>query len=76
MLLLSVEPPLTMYAELVPVDTILQSKEKPFSFTLVEEFTPDHQINLVVEDKQKQQATFVTQSLKSGFNPIDNQLID
>jgi hypothetical protein len=76
MLLLSVEPPLTMYAELVPVDSILQTKEKPFSFTLVEEFTSEHQINLVVEDKQKQQAIFITQSNKSETNPTENQLID
>ena len=76
MLLLSVKSGLEMLAELAPIGRTLQSKEKPFSFTLVEEFTPGHQINLVVEDKQKQQAIFVTQSLKSGFNPIDNQLID
>ena len=42
-----------MSAELVPFDRTLQSKEKPFSFDLVEEFTNNHQINLVVEDKQK-----------------------
>ena len=44
---------LEMSAELVPADRTLQSKEKPFSFDLVEEFTNNHQINLVVEDKQK-----------------------
>ena len=42
-----------MTAELVPFDRSLKSKEKPFSFDLVEEFTNNHQIDLVVEDKQK-----------------------
>ena len=64
MLLLSreLESPLKMSAELVPFDRTLQSKEKPFSFDLVEKFTNYHQINLVVEDKQKQRAIFITQS--------------
>ena len=64
MLLLSREEKSTLKisAELVPADKTLQSKEKPFSFDLVEEFTNNHQINLVVEDKQKQRAIFVSQS--------------
>ena len=79
MLLLSreLESPQKMSAELVPFDRTLQSKEKPFSFDLVEEFTNNHQINLVVEDKQKQRAIFITQSFHGGdINYSDNKLID
>ena len=79
MLLLSREDKsnLKMSAELVPFDRTLQSKEKLFSFDLVEEFTNNHKIFLVVEDKQKQRAIFVTQSAHDGdSNYSDNELID
>ena len=77
MLLLSVESPLKISAELVPFDRTLQSKEKTFSFDLVEEFTNTHQINLVIKDKQKQRAIFVTQSSHcSDSNRSFNKLID
>ena len=59
MLLLSRESELKMSAELVP-DVSTQSKDN--SFVLKEEFTKDHQIDLVVEDKHKQLAIFVIQS--------------
>ena len=59
MVLLSVESPLKMCAELFPEEST-QSKDK--SFLLVAEFTSNHQINMVFEEKQKQQAIFVTQS--------------
>ena len=71
MLLLSRESPLKMSAELVP-DESTQIKDN--SFVLLHKFTDNHQINLVLEDKQ--QAIFVTQSFQSSSNPSDNQLID
>ena len=61
-----------MSAELVP-DVSTQSKDK--SFVLKEKFTANHQINLVFEDKHKQQAIFVTQS-KANANSTENSLID
>ena len=73
MLLLSRVSPLKMSADLVP-DESTQSKDN--SFALLQEFTNAHQINLVLEDKHKQQAIFVTQSFQSSSNPTDNQLID
>ena len=57
MLLLSRESPLKRSAELVPDESPLG---KDNSFALVDQFTNNHQINLVVEDKHKQQAIFVT----------------
>ena len=48
----------------------------PLSFALEKEFTGNHQINLVFEDLENQQAIFVTQSSRSGSNPTDNSLID
>ena len=51
-----------MAAELVPIDQTLQTKENILKFALLEKFTNAHMINLVVEDKHKQQAIFVTQS--------------
>ena len=48
-----------MFAELVP-DESTQSRDN--SFTLDEKFTKAHQINLVLQDKHKQHAVFVTQS--------------
>ena len=45
-----------MFAELVPDESSLG---KDNSFALVDEFTNDHQINLIVEDKHKQQAILV-----------------
>ena len=48
---------LKMKAELVSDESPLG---KDNSFALVDQFTNDHQINLIVEDKHKQQAIFVT----------------
>ena len=74
MLLLSRESELKMSAELVP-DVSTQSKDN--SFVLKEKYTIYHQINLVVEDKHKQLAVFVTQSVHdSDSNEIKNGLID
>ena len=61
-----------MSAELVPDES---TNNKDNSFALQEEFTNAHQINLVLEDKQKQQAIFVTQS-NADTNDSDNELID
>ena len=72
MLLLSRVSPLKMSADLVP-DESTQSKDN--SFALLQEFTNAHQINLVLEDKHKQQAIFATQSY-AATNETDNQLID
>ena len=76
MLLVSRESPLKMAAELVPVDQTLQTKENILKFALLEKFTSAHMINLVVEDKHKQQAIFVTQSYHVSNNHSDNSLID
>ena len=73
MLLLSRVSPLKMSADLVP-DESTQSKDN--SFALLQEYTNAHQINLVLEDKHKQQAIFVTQSVLTSANPTDNALID
>ena len=73
MLLLSVLPPFKMWAELVPDET---TQIKDNSFALLQEFTNAHQINLVLEEKQKRQAIFVTQSYHNDTNDSDNQLID
>ena len=72
MLLLSRESELKMSAELVP-DVSTQSKDN--SFVLKEKFTIYHQIDLVFEDKHKQQAIFVTQSVQES-NWTYNSLID
>ena len=72
MLLLSRVSPLKMSADLVP-DESTQSKDN--SFALLQEFTNAHQINLVLEDKHKQQAIFVTQSYQDT-NGTDDKLID
>ena len=61
-----------MSADLVP-DESTQSKDN--SFALLQEFTNAHQINLVLEDKHKQQAIFVMQSYQDT-NGTDNHLID
>ena len=45
------------------------------SFDLDDEFTDDYQINLVVEDKQRQHAVFVTESLH-GNNSRNISTID
>ena len=65
-----------MAAELVPVDQTLQTKENILKFALLEKFTSAHMINLVVEDKHKQQAIFVTQSSHGDNKHYDNALID
>ena len=62
MLLVSRESELKMFAELVSIDTDLETEENILSFALDNKFTDDHQINLVVEDKQRQHAIFVTES--------------
>ena len=72
MLLLSRVSPFKMSADLVP-DESTQSKDN--SFALLQEFTNAHQINLVLEDKHKQQAIFVTQS-NGRTNETNNYLID
>ena len=72
-MLLSRVSPFKMWAELVP-DESTQIKDN--SFALVQEFTNAHQINLVLEDKQKRQAIFVTQSVQASANDSDNSLID
>jgi|LakMenE18May11ns_1017448.scaffolds.fasta_scaffold7137359_1 hypothetical protein len=60
MLLVSRESELQMFAEIVSLNLTLESKEQPISFYLENKFTDKHQINLVVEDKQRQYAIFVT----------------
>ena len=42
-----------MFAELVTINNTRTSEETTLSFALENKFTDDHQINLVVEDKQK-----------------------
>ena len=42
----------------------------------MKEFKPEHQIDLVVEDKQKQQAIFITQSARTSMNDSGKRLID
>ena len=76
MLLLSRESSRKMAAELVPIDQTLQTKENILKFALLEKFTNAHMFNLVVEDKHKQQAIFVTQSNHNNNNYSDNKLID
>ena len=76
MLLLSRESSRKMAAELVPIDQTLQTKENILKFALLKKFTNAHMINLVVEDKHKQQAIFVTQSNHNNNNYSDNKLID
>jgi hypothetical protein len=48
-----------MSAELVTNES---TESKDNSFALVEKFTNNHKINLVIEDEQKQQAIFITHS--------------
>ena len=57
MVLLCVEPPFKISAEIVPAEN---TQSKDHSFVLLGEFTNKHQINLVSEDKQKKHAIFVT----------------
>ena len=61
-----------MSADLIPDES---TNNKDNSFALQEEFTNAHKINLLFEDKHKQQAIFVTQS-NAKTNDSDNQLID
>ena len=75
MLLVSRESELKMFAELVSVDAAIDSEENTLNFALDKKFTDNHQINLVVEDKQRQHAIFVTESFH--VNKLnDNYLID
>jgi hypothetical protein len=76
MLLVSRESELKMFAELVSVDDAIDSEENTLSFALDKKFTDNHQINLVVEDKQRQHAIFVTESFYVNNNFNDNNLID
>ena len=65
-----------MFAELVPIDLTLESKEKPKGFALESKFTNNHQINLVVEDKQKQCVIFATESYHANNNSSIISMID
>ena len=65
-----------MFTEVVRIDTALESYENTLSFALTSKFTDNHQINLVVEDKQKQHAIFVTESMRENNNSNENYLID
>ena len=70
-----------MFAELVPIDLTFDSKEKKMGFALDNQFTDKHQINSVVEDKQRHHAIFVTQSFEAASNQAssnatENNLID
>ena len=76
MLLFSRESELQMFAELVPIDFTLESKGTSMSFALDDKFTDKHQINLVVQDKQRQYAIFVTESFHRNNNENDNNLIE
>ena len=76
MLLVSRESKLKMFAELVSIETDLEIEENTLSFALTSKFTDNHQINLVVEDKQKQHAIFVTESMRENNNSNENYLID
>ena len=76
MLLVSRESELKMFAELVSVDAAIDSEENTLSFALDKKFTDNHHINLVVEDKQRQHAIFVTESFHVNNNETDNYLID
>ena len=76
MLLISRESELKMFAELVSVDAAIDSEENTLSFALDKKFIDNHQINLVVEDKQRQHAIFVTESFHRTINEPENYLID
>ena len=65
-----------MFAELVSTDLTSEIKEKPLSFALDTEFTDNHQITLVIEDKQRQYAIFVTESYYRTINEPENVLIE
>ena len=70
-----------MFAEIVPINSPHESKVEPLSFALGEKFTDNQQINLVIKDKKKHQAIFVTQSFEASSkqasrNPTDNNVID
>ena len=75
MLLLSVKSPEKMFAEIVPIERTLQSKENTHSFDLQSQFTNYHQITLVVQDKHRQHAIFLTESWHIT-NETRNMLID
>ena len=65
MVLLSVKSELKIFAELVLVDSTLKSIGQPLSltsFALKNDFTFQHQINMVFEDRRRQLAIFVTES--------------
>ena len=75
MLLVSRESELKMFAELVSVDAAIDSEENTLNFALDKKFTDNHQINVVVEDKQRQHAIFVTECFYGNIEPV-NYLID
>ena len=64
-----------MFAEIVPIDRTLQSKENTHSFDLQSQFTNYHQITLVVEDEHSQHAIFLSESYQIT-NSTANKLID
>ena len=76
MLLVSRESELKMFAELVSVDAAIDSEENTMSFALDKKFTDNHQIDLVVEDRQRQHAIFATESFNRTINEPENYLID
>ena len=76
MLLVTRESELQMFAELVPINLNLESKDKAIGYALENKFTDKHQINLVFEDKQRQHVIFITQSYHENNNFTDNSLID
>ena len=65
-----------MFAELVSVDAAIDDEENTLSFALDKKFTDSHQINLIVEDKQRQHAIFVTESFSVNNTEDNNYLID
>ena len=73
MVLLSLESRFKMYAELFQDES---TQNDGNSFALQEEFTSNHMIKMVLEDKDKQQAIFVTQSVRSSSIETNNYLID
>ena len=64
-----------MFAEIVPIEWTLQSKENTHSFDLQNKFTNAHQITLVVEDQHRQHAIFLTESFHITTY-CDDELID
>ena len=70
MVLLSVEEEYRtlIYPKLVYINWSLQHRDTFLEPFLVEGFTNNHQIDFVLEDKQKKKAIFVTQSFHDNDN--------